>query len=81
MADHLSKGKALFLGMLQVEIAFFFPITFHARMSISADSVPPWWQQGKEAVGLVGWPEPDFSLPALSFQFPCYLVIYSLRRG
>lgn len=40
MADPLSKGKALFLGILQVEIAFFFSflITFHARVSISSET-------------------------------------------
>lgn len=34
MANPLSKEKALFLGMLQVEIPFIFPIIFHARMCL-----------------------------------------------
>lgn len=60
MADPLPKGKDLFLGMLLVEIAFFVIYYLPCRREhLPRDTVLPQWQQGREAVGLVGGPRSD----------------------
>lgn len=49
-----SKGKALFLGVLQMEIAFFPHHLPCQDKHLHRDTVPPRWQQGKRGCGFVG---------------------------